>query len=112
MINKLLLAAVVCVGSLAIGESTTQAGNCYYGRSHGHVYRAPVGVTRSYYGSYGVPTYRGIYPSYGPYTSYRPSYGAYIGPSVRFGYGGYRGFGYPGYGYGYGRSGISIGFGF
>lgn len=118
MINKLLFAAVVCFGSMAIADSTSEAGDCYYGRSHGHAYhsgyayRAPVAVSRSYYRGYGVPSYRGIYPTYGPTSLYRSGYGSYIGPSARFGYGGYRGYGYPGYGYPYGRSGVSIGIGF
>lgn len=108
MINKLLLAAAVCVGSMALTETTSEAGNCYRGRSYatpyrsGYAYRAPVVASPIYR----VPAYRYVSPGYRPYSTYRPGYGGYIGPSIRFGYGGY-----PGY-YGYGRSGISIGFGF
>ena len=112
MINKMLFAAAVCVGSMAVSGNTTQAGHghCYSGhavaRPSVYAYRAPVAVV-PYYGAYRSPSYRYAAPGFGPYSSYRPGYGSYIGPSVRFG-------GYPGYGYGYGygRSGISIGFGF
>ncbi|QEF99403.1 hypothetical protein Mal15_34670 [Stieleria maiorica] len=112
MMNKLLLAAVVSVGGMAVSESTTQAGDCYYRRPavrSGYAYRAPVAVPRVYTGSYRAPVYPYVSRGYRPYSSYRPGFGyppgyrGYIGPGVRFG-------GYPGYGYG--RSGISIGFGF
>lgn len=104
MMKKLILAAVVCVGSMALTSSTAEAGDCYYRapRPHVYSYRAPVSVYRSY-GVYRPPVSRYVVPGYRPYPVYRPSYPGYIGPGVRFGY--------PGY-YGYGRSGISIGIGF
>ncbi|WP_182869712.1 hypothetical protein [Stieleria mannarensis] len=118
MINKLLLAAAVSVGGLAVSGSTSQAGDCYYRRSpvrSGYAYRAPIAVPPVYSGVYRGPVSPYVSRGYRPYSSYRPGYGyrpgfgyppgyrGYIGPGVRFG-------GYPGYGYG--RSGISIGIGF
>ena len=122
MINRILLAVAVCVGSITIAESTSEANDCYYGRGHGHrgqayrsanVYRAPVVVARPYYG-YDAPVYRHTSPTYRAYSPYR---GSYLSPNIGYGYGGYGGYGgyraYSGYrGYGYGRSGISIGIGF
>lgn len=116
MINRILIAVVVCVGSIAIAESTSQAGDCNYRHARAYrparvyrsayAYRAPVVVARPAYGyGYGIPTYRYVSPSYRAYSPYR---GSYIGPGIGIGYGGYGGY----RGYGYGRSGISIGIGF
>jgi hypothetical protein len=121
ILNRILLAVAVCIGSITIAESISEAGDCYYGRGHGHghhargfrsgyAYRPPVVVARPYYG-HAAPIYRHASPSYRAYSPYR---GSYIGPNVGFGYGGYGRYGaLPGYrGYGYGRSGVSIGIGF
>ena len=105
MIKKLVLAAAVCIGSMTLAGSTSEAGDCYYPRGRhyaGYAYAPRVSVSR-YHGVYRPPLYRYSTPGIRPYTAYRPGYGGYIGPSVRFGY--------PGY-YGYGRGGIAIGIGF
>lgn len=113
MFNKLILATIVTAGSFFVASPSSKAGDCHYGPGYGMTYRAqPTYRVQSYrpavgiyptYGVYRAPAYRYVTPGYRPYTTYRPNY---IGPSVRFGYGGY------GYGYGYPRRGISIGIGF
>ena len=110
MMKKLILAAVLCVGSLALTESTTEAGDCYRGPRVGYsgyysarpYYAPPTVYGRTYrspYSVYRAPVTRYV-PRTVPYSAYR---GGYIGPSV--------GFGYSSFGP-YRRSGISIGIGF
>jgi hypothetical protein len=86
MFRKLLMVGVVALGcSLVLPESAEAW------RGRGPVFgRGPVRVNTGYRGWYGAPSYRGYY-----------------GP--RYGYGGYRGYGYgPRY---YGRPGVSVNLG-
>lgn len=116
MIKKVILAVAVCVGSLGLIETESQAGDCYSrrGYSAGYSYRPSYNVAPYAYRAprvhYNAPVYRsgfghsgyrgvtpGFSPGFSPYSSYR--YG--VGPT--------------GYGFGhssFGRGGISIGFGF
>lgn len=110
MFKKLILAAVVVIGSVAAAQ-TSDAGDCYRGysrgHSHGHSYR--YSYARRPVVSVGVPTY-GVYrpPLYGYpgslYRSYSPYGGGYIGPGVGIGYRGISPY--------YGGRGLSIGIGF
>ena len=108
MINKLLLAGAIVVGSMAVAPQSADAGGCHYGTPYryGHVhrhrayaYRAPVHSHRIY-GAYRPAVYPYAVPVYRSYPVYR---GGYIGPRVGVGYGSYGV---------YGRSGVSIGIGF
>jgi hypothetical protein len=113
MMSKLILAAAVVAGSLTLGASSSQADDCHYRRGHhhhhsrhhgyrgryGYGYRPSVSISSRYYGVYRPPV--GVY-SRSVYRSYRPYGRGYIGPGLRYGYGGFP----------YSGRGLSIGIGF
>ncbi len=104
MCKKLFFAVCLAAGTLVVGATPAKADRCYRGsRTVRSAYVArPVVVAPRSVGVYRTPAYRYVAPGYRPYSSFRPSYGSYIGPGGRFGYGGY----------GYGRGGVRIGIGF